>query len=230
MAHNMESHHAETPASADTAIITSRLRDLSGEFTSTIETLKYGKLQLTHEEYNSLETASLNFTETAASVTEEVKALGRRRKDAVVTAGQKLLSDAERIKSEVMSTHELKNRVTFIRNLQLFFKPPEESKLDSQNVQNRKKLTRERCERIRSLPLNRIILWAAAFPPSAWDPNVLPKITFDFVIEFLDAGDSFQWPASLNEVLTTLGTEQPLRDSSGFNRFITCKYVLNNKP
>lgn len=225
MARNMESHHAETPASAGTAIITSRLRNLSDEFTSIIETLKYGKLQLTHEEYDSLETASLDFAETAASVTEEVKTLGRRRKDAVVIAGQKLLSDAERVKSEMMSTHELKNRVTFIRNLQLLFKPPEESKLDSLNVQNRKKLTRERCERIRSLPLNKIILWAAAFPPTAWYPNTLPKITFDFVIEFLDPVDSFQWPASLNELLTSLGTEQPLRDSSGFNRFMTCKYV-----
>lgn len=40
----MESHHVEMPASAGTAIITGRLRDLSGEFTSMIETLKYGKL------------------------------------------------------------------------------------------------------------------------------------------------------------------------------------------
>ncbi|BDD54381.1 hypothetical protein MPDQ_005337 [Monascus purpureus] len=219
---------AKTSASCDPTVIMTRLRELSSQAATIVRALKYGRVQLGHEEYKSLEAASLDLNKTVVTVTEEVKLLGRRRKDAIVAEGQKLLSQAEHVKSDMMRTNELKNRVIFIWNMQLFFNPPEESKLDSPPVQKRKKLTRERCEIIHSLSLSAAIIWAAAFPPSAWDSNIMSKSLFDYVIEFLTPGKDekeLRYPASLYEILMTLAAEQPLQNSTEFEAFLASEYA-----
>ena len=220
---------AKTSASCDPTVIMTHLRELSSQATTIVKALKYGRVQLGHEEYKSLEAASLDLNKTVATVTEEVKSLGRRRKDAIVAEGQKLLSQAEYVRSDMIKTNELKNRVIFIRNMQLFFNPPEESKLDSPPVQKRKKLTRERCEIIRRLPPSATIIWAAAFPPSAWDSNIMSKSLFDYLIEFLTPENDekqLRYPASLYEILTTLAAEQPLQNSIEFEAFLASKYAF----
>lgn len=219
---------AKTSASCDPTVIMTHLRELSSQAASIVRALKYGRVQLGHEEYKSLEAASMDLNKTVATVTEEVKSLGRRRKDAIVAEGQKLLSQAKNVKSDMMRTNELKNRVIFIRNMQLFFNPPEESKLDSPPVRKRKKLTRERCEIIRRLPPSAAIIWAAAFPPSAWDSNIMSKSLFDYVIEFLTPEKDekeLRYPASLYEILTALAAEQPLQNSTEFEAFLASVYA-----
>ncbi|KAF3404028.1 hypothetical protein F1880_010312 [Penicillium rolfsii] len=182
------------PQSSDVqTVIVGRLGDFARDLTAMIETVKLGRLHITSDEYNSMETASLDLAKAVDNIVEEVKALGKRRKPAVVAEGQKLLSRAEFTKLELMASQKPRSQVLFVRNMQLFFNPPEESKLDSPAVQKRKQLTRERCERLRSLTPNKMILWAAAFAPSLWDSNVLQKSTFEFVVEFLEPGNSLQW-------------------------------------
>ncbi|EER41762.1 conserved hypothetical protein [Histoplasma capsulatum H143] len=144
-----------------------------------IETLRHGKLQPTQEEYKALEAASLKLAKDATNFSEEVQALGKRRTETVYTEGRKLLSTAESTRSDLITSSKLKNRATFIRNIQLFFNGPKGSKLDSAAVKARKRLTRERCEQIRSLGTDEMTLWAAAFAPSQWEANLLPKPTFE---------------------------------------------------
>ena len=206
-------------------VIAGRMSDLACELTTLFESIKYGRLQFTSDEYNALESASQGVAKIANSIADEVKALGNRRKPSIVAEGQKLLSQAESAKLQLMACQKPRSQVVFVRNIQLFFNPPADSKLDSPSVQKRKQLTRERCERLRRLSPNKTVLWAAAFPPSTWDSNVLRKSTFDYVVEFLEPGNSLQWSAPVYEILNTLAVEQPLCDSSDFREFLTGQYI-----
>jgi hypothetical protein len=215
----MELHHSKEKQTSDLqTVITARLSDFVRELPTIIETVQFGRLQFTGDGYNALESASRDLAKLSNTIADEVKALGKRRTSAVVAEGRKLLSRAESTKVESMKN---RGQVVFIRNIQLFFNPPAASKLDSPAVQKRKQLTRERCERLRSLAPNKMILWAAAFAPSVWDSNVLQKSTFDFVVEFLEPVHSLQWPAHIYEILNTLALEQPLCNSSDFREFLT---------
>ncbi|KXG52960.1 uncharacterized protein PGRI_000100 [Penicillium griseofulvum] len=218
----MGPHHTnEQPTSDLQTVITGRFNNFACELTAMIESIQFGRLQFTGDEYKAMETASRDLAKIANNIADEVKALGKRRKAAVVAEGQKLLSQAESAKLGMMASQKPKSLVLFVRNMQLFFNPPGESKLDSPTVQKRKQLTRERCERLRGLAPDKIILWAAAFAPSIWDSNVLQKSTFDFVVEFLEPGNSLSWPPHIYGILNTLVTEQPLCQSSGFKEFLT---------
>uniref|UniRef100_A0A093URB6 Uncharacterized protein n=1 Tax=Talaromyces marneffei PM1 TaxID=1077442 RepID=A0A093URB6_TALMA len=166
------------------SILTSRLQILSNEILSINETVRCGKLQLNQEEYRALEGASEDLGKRAEGIIEVVHALGKRRANAA--NGQKLVLTMEHVRSDLVTSRKLKHRATFIRNIQLIFEGPKESGLDSVPVKARKRLTHERCEQIRGLGTNRLILWSAAFPPSQWDPNLLPKATFE----------SWEWCAS----------------------------------
>lgn len=202
------------------ALPTSRLQELASEIHSIIKTIRHGRLQFTIEDFNALEIASHGLAKIAASVPDEVHALGKRRIDTVVAEGQKLLSNAETVKAELLATNKLKSRVTFVRNMQLLFVPPKESKLDSPAVKKRKRLTRDRSERIRGLKPDAIIVWAAAFAPSVWDSNVLSRSTFDYVLEFLESDKPQRWPTFIFDVLRTLGAEEPLQNSDDFRAFL----------
>ena len=218
----MELHHSKEKQTSDLqTVIAARLSDFVRELTPMIETVQFGRLQFTDDGYNALESASRDLAKLSNNIADEVKALGRRRTSAVVAEGQKLLSRAETTKTELMKSQKTRGQFVFIRNIQLFFNPPAASKLDSPAVQKRKQLTRERCERLRSLAPNKVILWAAAFAPSVWDSNILQKSTFDFVVEFLEPGHSLQWPAHIYEILNILAGEQPLCNSSDFRQFLT---------
>ena len=222
----MEFHNTHEQRSSDLrTVITGRLSDFTCDLAAMTETLKNGRLQFTSDEYNSMEAASLDLAKIANNIADEVKALGKRRKAAVVVEGRKLLSQAESAKLGLMASQRLRSQVLFVRNIQLIFNPPEESRLDSPAVQKRKQSTRERCEKLRNMSPNKTMLWAAAFAPSIWDSNVLQKPTFDFVVEFLEPGDSLQWPTQLYDVLSTLAAEQPLCHSSDFRDFLTGQYI-----
>ncbi|PKX99506.1 uncharacterized protein P174DRAFT_456939 [Aspergillus novofumigatus IBT 16806] len=168
-----------------------------------IKTVQFGRLQLTGDGYNAMETVSRELARLSKHMADKVKALGKRWISAVITEGQKLLSCAESTKAELMKSQKPK--------CQLFFNPLEVLKLDSP----------ARCERLRSLALNKMILWAAAFAPS--------KSMFNFVIKFLEPGNSIQWPAYIWEILDTLALEQPLCHSSDFKEFLTAFLVPHSK-
>lgn len=139
-----------------TSIIASRLQDLTNEIISINEILRYGKLQLNQDEYKALESASIELAKRAENVPKEIRDLGKRRANAI--EGQKLLSSLETTNKELLAGHKLAHRPTFIRNVQLIFDSPKKSRLDSVPVKARKRITRERCERLRDLGLDGIIL------------------------------------------------------------------------
>ncbi|EDN04472.1 predicted protein [Histoplasma mississippiense (nom. inval.)] len=194
-----------------------------------IETLRHGKLQPTQEEYKALEAASLKLAKSATNFSEEVQALGKRRTETVYMEGRKLLSTAESTRHGLITSSRLKNRATFIRNIQLLFGGPKESKLDSAAIKARKRLTRERCEQIRSLGTDGMTLWAAAFAPSQWEANLLPKPTFEYVLEFLELQGTQLWPSEIYDILTSLGEEEPLQNSPKFQEYLNAVDTPSNQ-
>lgn len=125
----MEPHHTnEQPTSDLQTVITGRFNNFACELTAMIESIQFGRLQFTGDEYKAMETASRDLAKITNNIADEVKALGKRRKAAVVAEGQKLLSQAESAKLGVMASQKPKSLVLFVRNMQLFFNPPGEFK------------------------------------------------------------------------------------------------------
>ncbi|TQB67463.1 hypothetical protein MPDQ_005705 [Monascus purpureus] len=90
------------------AVITGRLSDFACDLAAMAETLKHERLQFTSDEYNYMEAASLDLAKIANKVADEVKSLGKRQRTAVVAERQKLLSQAESAKLELMTNQKLR--------------------------------------------------------------------------------------------------------------------------
>lgn len=191
--------------------------------TSLSETLRHGKLLPTDDEYKALEAGSQALTSAAGSITEEIKALRKRRTESACRDGQELLSAARSALADLLDSRQLKNRSTFIRNIRLLFCGPEQSGVDSDAVAYRKRLLRERCKRIRALGTTETIMWSLAFPPSKWDPNTLPGPTFEYVVEFMDVNEVQGWPKAISDVLNALAKEQPLQNLHEYQQFVDGK-------
>jgi hypothetical protein len=124
------------------------LSEFVRELTTIIGTVKFGRLQSARDEFKAMGTASRDLATLSSNIAGEVKALGKRRTPAVIAQGRKLLSHAESTEVELIKSQKPYHHVIFIRNIQLFFNPLAVLKLDSPTVQQQKRLTRERCERL----------------------------------------------------------------------------------
>jgi hypothetical protein len=111
-----------------------------------------------------METASQDLAILSSNIDGEVKALGKRRTPAVIAQGRKLLSRAESTEVDLIKSQKPYHHVIFIRNIQLFFNPLAVLKLDSPTVQQQKRLTRERCERLLFIDRNTISLHYSPIP------------------------------------------------------------------
>jgi hypothetical protein len=104
--------------------------------------------------------------------------------------------------------------------LKLFFEGPKDSRIDSETTKGRKKLTRERCERICNLSPDGLISWAVAFAPSLWTANLMSNNTFDCVEEQIEPQSPMTWPPEVYDILRTLGDEEPLQGSQKYHEFL----------
>ena len=170
-----------------------------------------------------LKTLSLRLAHAAASVPLGVDALKKSRRESS-KEGRKLLLDARSDISSLITTNNLKNRGIFARNIKLFFEGPKDSRIDSETTKGRKKLTRERCERICSLRPDGIISWAVAFAPSLWTANLMSNSTFDCVEEQIEPSSAMTWPSEVHDILSALEDEEPLRESERFREFLKGKF------
>jgi hypothetical protein len=82
------------------------LNDFTCDLTALIETIKLGRFHITSDEHKAMEAASLDIAKIANKIVGEVKALRKRRKMAVITERQKLLSRTESTKLELMSSQK----------------------------------------------------------------------------------------------------------------------------
>jgi hypothetical protein len=88
------------------------------------------------------------------------------------------------------------------------FEGPQESNLDSAPDKSRHKLTRKRCEQIRCIKPNGVLVWAAAFPPSTWTAGFMTNATFDYVIAEIESKDTEVFPENIRTIVHTFGSER----------------------
>mgnify|MGYP001602689599 FL=1 len=83
--------------------------------------------------------------------------------------------------------------------------------------------------RIRGLSPDELIFWAVAFVPSLWTANLMSNKTFDYVLEHIELEDSLVWPSEIYDILSALGDEEPLNDSSKYHEFLKGKICFGEE-
>jgi len=191
---------------------------LAKQTRSLVESLRNTRIHTTKEQYDILKALGLEISKAATYLPLQVEALQSRHTES--EEGRKLVAQADSAREDLIATCRLKNRTTFGRNIVLFFEGPKGSPLDSEAVKARKKLTRERCERISGLNPNAVISWAAAFTPSLWTANLMSRNTFDHIMEHIEPEDASVWPSEVRQILHALGTEEPLQRLKEYHDFL----------
>ncbi|KAH6719537.1 hypothetical protein BKA61DRAFT_669865 [Leptodontidium sp. MPI-SDFR-AT-0119] len=199
-----------------TSTYVSQLDALTKKVESFVETLQSVKIQPSKIQYQTLEDLSLRLSKATVAIPGEVAALKKRNTESSCEEGRKLVSQVRLDINDLITTAHLKGRLVFARNMRLFFEGPQDSALDSKTIKGRKRLTRERCERICSLNLDGLNSWAVAFAPSIWTANLMSNKTFDYVVEHIEPEDPLVWPSEIYDILNALGDENPLKGSSRY--------------
>ncbi|KAG9230183.1 hypothetical protein BJ875DRAFT_445262 [Amylocarpus encephaloides] len=199
-----------------TSTYVSQLDAISKKVESFVQSLQNAEIHPSKEQYTTFKALSLRLCEASAAIPVEIEALKKRQAESC-EEGRRLISQAQSDRKDLV---HLKNRSVFARNLKLFFGGPQESAIDSDAIKARKKLTRERCERICKLSPDGLISWAVAFAPSLWTANLMSNKTFDCVEELIEPQGPAVWPPEMYDVLSALGDEDPLRGSQKYHEFL----------
>tara|TARA_R110002060_G_scaffold37453_6_gene48611 strand:- start:118 stop:930 length:813 start_codon:yes stop_codon:yes gene_type:complete len=208
-----------------TSTYVSQLDAISKKVESFIQSLQNAEIHPSKEQYTTFKALSLRLCEASADIPVEIEALKKRQAESC-EEGRRLISQAQSDRKDLV---HLKNRSVFARNLKLFFGGPQESAIDSDAIKARKKLTRERCERICKLSPDGLISWAMAFAPSLWTANLMSNKTFHCVEELIEPQGPAVWPPEIYDVLSALGDEDPLRGSQKYHEFLKGKFYLVRK-
>jgi hypothetical protein len=148
------------------AAIISGLKGVAHDVEHTIDAFCSSDAQPTKGEYTVLTALSARFSKAAARFLDQINELKEKRAQWACEEGRKLISAAVSAAAELTEKGRPKSLATFKKNIILIFQGPQESDLDSVSDRLRYKATRKRCKQIRSIKLNKVMVWAAAFPPS----------------------------------------------------------------
>merc|ERR1711939_1114579 len=130
--------------SMTTSTYVSQFDALTKKAESFVQSLRSAKIHPSKDQYTTFKAFSLRLCDAAAAIPVEIEALKKRQAESC-EEGRKLISQAQLGRNDL--TH-LKNRGVFARNMKLFFGGPQDSAIDSDTIKARKRLTRERCDRI----------------------------------------------------------------------------------
>jgi hypothetical protein len=205
-----------------------RLESLAKKVESLIQSLQCATIQPSEDQYQSLRTLGARLSKAAANVPSEIDSLHERH--AAALAGQKLISQAQSDRRDVIKSGQLKNRSVFGRNIVLFFEGPKDSVVDSETTKARKQLTRGRCQRICSLSPDGLISWAAAFIPTTWIANQMSGGLCDYLLEHIEPDEAQIWPSEIHNILDNLGAGEPLRGSCKYQEFLKGKDTFSENP
>jgi hypothetical protein len=207
-----------------TSKFVSQLESSIKRLESLVLSLQSTSLHPSKTQYLNLAALELRLKAVAVNLPIQVEALKKRRAEASVEKGSKLIGQAHSEKVDLITTGLLKYPEIFARNITYFFNGQEDSVVDSDDTKARKKLTRERCKRICNLSCDGIIFWAAAFKPTTWTANLMSNDTFDYVLGHIESDVYEAWPPDVYRILSGLGIEEPLRRSQTFHDFLKGKF------
>lgn len=207
----------------------SGLKGLAHDTELAINAFCLSDTQPTKGEYTVLTALSARFSKVAERFADQVNELKEKRARWAREEGEKLVSAAESAAAELTEKGRPKSLATFRKNITLIFEGPKESNLDSASDKSRHKLTRKRCEQIRNVKPNGILVWAAAFPPTTWTAGFMNNVTFDYLIAEIASKDTDIFPENIRQIMHTFGSEAPLKDSKSYGEFIGGKCLIGKE-
>lgn len=199
-----------------------QLDALVNKVESFVQSLRTAKIQSSKDQHETFKTLSQRLSDAATAIPVEIESMKKRWAESCKD-GQRLIAQAQSVRSDIITADHLKNRGVFARNIRLFFRGPQDSFIDSDATKARKRLTRERCERICTLRPDEIISWAIAFPPSTWTANWMSSDTFNYVDEYIEPSHPVVWPSEIYDTLNALRDEDPLQGSQRYHKFLKGK-------
>lgn len=202
----------------------SQLEALINKLESLVQSLPCSSLHPSDTQYETLGNLTSRLITSANDLPIQVADLEARRLKPCIEEGDKLITQARLDKDEIIANAKLTDRKIFARNIVYFFNGQQDSIVDSEATKARKKLTRERCERIRTLSPDGLISWAVAFMPTLWTANMMSKGTFDYILDHIQPNEYQLWPPDIYRILSGLGAEEPLRESPKYQCFLKGKF------
>lgn len=142
------------------------------------------------------------------------------------TASAKLRSQAQSTIASLAGGSKLKRQVVFRRNIELIFTgPPKDKTLDSDGIKARKVVTRRRCEKIRRLSPDGIVVWAASYEPTLWTGGQMAQDIFECLLYEMESVQAVNMPPEIQEILQKLQADEALQNSAEYGGFINGEHV-----
>jgi hypothetical protein len=126
------------------------------------------------------------------------------------TASAKLRSQAQSTVASLASGSKLKRQVVFRRNIELIFTGPKDKVLDSDGIKARKVVTRRRCEKIRKLSPDGIVVWAASYEPTLWAGGQMTQDIFECLLYEMEFVQAQSMPPEIQDILQKLQADEVL--------------------
>jgi hypothetical protein len=206
-----------------------QLTDQISKLESLVRSPQDSRFHPSDDQYQMLGALSLKLSAAAAELPAEIAALEERRKGPSSAEGKQLVAQAELSCRDLIATGKLRKPRIFAKGIILFFKGQSDSIIDSPAIKRRKQVTRQRCERIRSLSPDGLISWAVAFTNNKWEANEMSNDIFEYVLDHIEPDDCRVWPRDIYKILSGLGDEEPLKDSQKYHVFLKGKHLVVNK-
>jgi hypothetical protein len=218
-----------TPLNMKTGEFIAQLTAQITKLESLVRIPQNSRLHPLDDQYQALGALSLRLSAAAAELPAEIAALKERRKGPSSAQGEQFVAQAELSYRDLITATKLKKPKIFVKSIILFFKGQSDSFVDTSVIKKRKQVTRDRCERIRSLSPDGIISWAVAFTNTTWEANSMSKDIFEYVSDHIEPDDCRVWPPEVYRILSGLAAEEPLKDSQEYSVFLEGKLLLANK-
>jgi hypothetical protein len=182
---------------------------------------KFSKIYPTNEQWDILSDLSLEFSEAAKAVENEIRQLKGSRTERAWKESEEHRLKAQSTRGDLFAKGRLKQPVIFRRNIVTIFEGPKDSKFDSEDQKLRKESTRKRSELIRRLSPDGLISWAMAFPPTVWAGGSMASDVFTCLLEDIEPELVQTWPPVIRDTLNILmEDEKALNKSAEYEAFL----------
>lgn len=182
---------------------------------------KFSKVYPTNEQWGTLSNLSLELSEAAKLLENEIRELKESRTERAWRESEEHRLKAQSTRGDLFAKGRLKQPVIFRRNIITIFEGPKDSKFDSEDQKFRKESTRKRCESIRRLSPDGVISWAMAFPPTVWAGGSMASDVFTCLLDDMEPELVQAWPKVIRDTLDLLmEDEESLKLSLEYGEFL----------
>jgi len=128
------------------------------------------KVYPTDDQWITLGTLSLQLSDAASKLGEEIDVLKQSRTQRALQESAEHRSHAQSARGDLFAKGRLRQPAVFRRNIVTIFEGPKPSTFDSEDAKFRKESTCKRCEVIRRLNPDGVVSWAIAYAPTKLQP------------------------------------------------------------